>query len=64
MYDDTDMIYRVFRSFNQWLDSEWGFNFEGRIYAPPIIPMLDVDRASGDGYHHGSRTRVPVRTLS
>ncbi len=48
MYDDADMMYRVFRSFNQWLDSEWGFNFEGRIYAPPIIPMLDVERACAE----------------
>jgi predicted TIM-barrel fold metal-dependent hydrolase len=45
MYDDVDMMYRIFRSFNRWLDDQWGFNFEDRIYAPPIIPMLDIDRA-------------------
>ena len=45
MHDDADMMYRVFRSFNRWVDDQWGFNFEDRIYAPPVIPMLDVDMA-------------------
>lgn len=45
MYDDVDMMYRVFRAFNLWLDDQWGFNYQGRIYAPPVIPMLDVDKA-------------------
>ncbi|HEX4217084.1 MAG TPA: amidohydrolase family protein, partial [Acidimicrobiales bacterium] len=45
MYDDVDMMYRVFRSFNTWLDTDWGFNFENRIFAIPVIPMLDVDMA-------------------
>lgn len=45
MHDDVDMMYRIFRSFNLWLDDQWGFNYENRIYSPPIIPMLDIDRA-------------------
>jgi predicted TIM-barrel fold metal-dependent hydrolase len=45
MCDDTDMMYRVFRAFNMWLDDDWGFNYQRRIYAPPVIPMLDVARA-------------------
>jgi predicted TIM-barrel fold metal-dependent hydrolase len=45
MFDDVDMMYRIFRSFNRWLDDEWGFNYQDRIYAPPVIPMLDIDQA-------------------
>jgi predicted TIM-barrel fold metal-dependent hydrolase len=45
MYDSVDLMYKVFRSFNLWLDDQWGFNYQGRIYAPPIIPMLDIDKA-------------------
>jgi predicted TIM-barrel fold metal-dependent hydrolase len=45
MYDDVDMMYRVFRSFNEWLDADWGFHYEDRVFAIPVIPMLDVDRA-------------------
>jgi predicted TIM-barrel fold metal-dependent hydrolase len=45
MFDNVDMMYRVFRSFNRWLDDQWGFNHEDRIYAPPVVPMLDIGRA-------------------
>jgi predicted TIM-barrel fold metal-dependent hydrolase len=45
MHDDVDMMYRVFRAFNEWLDADWGFHYEDRLYAIPVIPMLDVDRA-------------------
>jgi hypothetical protein len=45
LYDDVELMYGVFRAFNSWLDEEWGFNYRGRIYAPPVIPMLDVNRA-------------------
>jgi predicted TIM-barrel fold metal-dependent hydrolase len=45
MYDDVDMMYRIFRSFNLWLDDQWGFNYRDCLYTPPIIPMLDVTRA-------------------
>ncbi len=45
MFDDADMMYRIFRAFNDWLDEDWGFDFEGRIYSPPVIPVLDVDQA-------------------
>ena len=45
MYDDVDMMYRIFRSFNLWLDDQWGFSYQDCLYTPPIIPMLDVTRA-------------------
>lgn len=48
MYDDADMMYRVFRSFNRWLDDQWGFNYRGRIFAPPVIPMLEVEQACNE----------------
>ena len=43
--DDADMMYRVFRAFNDWVNDDWGFNHDNRIYAPPAIPLLDVDLA-------------------
>ena len=45
MFDDVDMMYRIFRSFNLWLDDQWGFSYQDCLYTPPIIPMLDVTRA-------------------
>ena len=43
--DEPDLLYRCFRAFNDWVDDDWGFSRDNRIYAPPVIPMMDVDRA-------------------
>jgi predicted TIM-barrel fold metal-dependent hydrolase len=45
MKDDVEQTYLNLRAFNRWLDEEWGFNFEERIYAPPLLSLLDVERA-------------------
>jgi predicted TIM-barrel fold metal-dependent hydrolase len=39
--DNVRMTYKLFRAFNLWLDDDWGFNRDGRIYAAPFIPVLD-----------------------
>ena len=39
--DDVRMTYKIFRAFNLWLDDDWGFARDGRIYAAPYIPVLD-----------------------
>ena len=46
MSDDPAMAYAVFHAFNQWLDEDWSYNFEDRLYAPPYIPMLDPELAA------------------
>lgn len=43
--DDADMLYDSFHSFNRWLDDDWGFAYQDRIYAAPYLSMLDLDRA-------------------
>jgi predicted TIM-barrel fold metal-dependent hydrolase len=45
MMDDADQLYGNFRSFNTWLDEEWGFDHHGHIYAPPLVSLLDLERA-------------------
>jgi len=40
-----EVIGALFRSFNQWLLEEWGFNREGRIFAVPMINLADIDHA-------------------
>jgi predicted TIM-barrel fold metal-dependent hydrolase len=39
--DDVRITYKLFRAFNLWLDDDWGFNRDDRIYAAPYIPVLD-----------------------
>ena len=45
MKDDPEQLYANFRAFNTWLDDEWGFDYAGRIYAPPLMSLRDLDQA-------------------
>jgi predicted TIM-barrel fold metal-dependent hydrolase len=45
MHDNIPMAYAVFHAFNEWLDEDWGFNYQERLYSPPYIPMLDPELA-------------------
>ncbi|KPM56031.1 amidohydrolase [Frankia sp. R43] len=38
---DTDAAGKVFQAFNRWLDDDWGFRYENRLFAVPYIPLLD-----------------------
>jgi predicted TIM-barrel fold metal-dependent hydrolase len=42
---DADLLYASFHAFNRWLDDDWGFDLSGRIFAVPLLSLLDVDRA-------------------
>lgn len=42
---DPDLTYLNIRAFNEWLEEDWGYAYQGRIYAAPLLSLLDVDRA-------------------
>jgi predicted TIM-barrel fold metal-dependent hydrolase len=42
MIHDVEQTYANLRSFNRWLDEEWGFARDDRIIAPPLLSLLDV----------------------
>ncbi len=42
---NPENLYANLHSFNRWLEETWGFNYRDRIIAPPLISMLDLDRA-------------------
>jgi predicted TIM-barrel fold metal-dependent hydrolase len=43
--DDVVATYGNLRAFNRWLDEDWGFNHQERIYAVPLVSLLDPFRA-------------------
>jgi Amidohydrolase len=43
--DDVDMTYANLHAFNRWLDDDWGFNYQERIYGIPLLSLLDPFRA-------------------
>lgn len=48
MKDDVEQNYANLRAFNRWLAEEWGYAHEGRIFAAPIMSLLDPDEAVKD----------------
>ena len=43
--DGIDPLYDNFRSFNRWINEDWGFNYKDTIYAPALMSLRDLDRA-------------------
>jgi predicted TIM-barrel fold metal-dependent hydrolase len=43
--DDPKATHAVVHALNQWMHEHWSFNYEGRIFATPVITLPIVDRA-------------------
>ena len=41
---DTPALHAAFTAFNSWLDEDWGFDRNGRLFAAPMITLADPDR--------------------
>jgi len=48
MKDDVPQTYANLRAFNRWLDEAWGFAWQERIYASPVLSLLDPAEAEKD----------------
>jgi predicted TIM-barrel fold metal-dependent hydrolase len=65
--DDPAALYAVFRSYNQWLDDDWGYDRDGRIQTGPLISLVDpveaeaeLARVIGLGAHFVTLRPAPV----
>lgn len=38
-----DVLYPSVRAFNRWLEEDWGYGDDGRIYGAPLISLVDLD---------------------
>jgi predicted TIM-barrel fold metal-dependent hydrolase len=45
MRQDPDLIHAAIHGLNRWLDEEWSFNYQDRIFTTPVISLPIVDRA-------------------
>lgn len=45
LQDKPEVISALFRSFNTWLEEEWGFAYENRIFAVPMVGLGEIDEA-------------------
>jgi predicted TIM-barrel fold metal-dependent hydrolase len=42
---DADALLAAFHAFNQWLHDDWGYAYQERIFAAPMISLIDVEAA-------------------
>src|SRR5580700_11384386 len=45
MRDDPEMTHAVIHSLNEWMHETWSFDYEGRIFATPVITLPIVEKA-------------------
>jgi predicted TIM-barrel fold metal-dependent hydrolase len=45
MRHDVPAAYANLRSFNRWVEEDWGFHHEDRIFGVPYLSLLDADMA-------------------
>jgi predicted TIM-barrel fold metal-dependent hydrolase len=48
LYSDPDVLWANVRAYNRWLDDDWGYARDGRLYCPPLIVLTDVDEACNE----------------
>ncbi len=48
MHDDLEALYAGLRAFNRWLEDDWGYGDDGRIFSAPMISLIDVGQACAE----------------
>jgi predicted TIM-barrel fold metal-dependent hydrolase len=68
---DPEAVTFLFTAFNRWLEEDWGFAYQDRIFAGPYITLCDLDWAVQElewALDHDARTIVmrpaPVHTAN
>ncbi len=58
---DIAAVTTLFGAFNRWLDDDWGFHYQDRIFAAPYLSLADLDWAVRElewALERGARTVV------
>ena len=42
---DLSLLYASLRAFNRWLEEDWGYGADGRIFAVPMLSLVDLDQS-------------------
>jgi predicted TIM-barrel fold metal-dependent hydrolase len=46
--DDPEAVTLLFTAFNRWVEEDWGYGYQGRIWAAPYLSLCDVDWACAE----------------
>ncbi len=42
---EPDVWFALMRSFNRWIEEDWGYGSDGRIFGVPLVSLFDADLA-------------------
>lgn len=45
MKHDAQLLHAALRAFNRWLDEDWGFAYQERLFPVPMLSLMDLDEA-------------------
>ncbi len=45
LVDDPETCIAAFHAFNQWLDEDWGYSYQDRLFSAGYITLIDLDQA-------------------
>ena len=45
MQPDIEASIEIIRAFNRWIDDDWGFAYQDRIFGVPFLTLSDIDSA-------------------
>ena len=48
MEDDAKQTYANLSAFNRWLEDDWGYAYRDRLFAAPMLSLIDVGLAVGE----------------
>ncbi len=58
---DPGAVALMFQAFNRWVEEDWGYNYQDRLFAAPYISLADLDSGIAEferAVEHGARTVV------
>ena len=45
MVNDVELTYASLRAFNRWMEDDWGYGADGRIFSVPMLSLLSLEHA-------------------
>ena len=58
--NDPEATFAAVGAFNRWLEEDWGFGADGRIFGVPLLSLVDVDLA----VEEAERVLAPRRVVT
>lgn len=44
--EHREVLYPTLRAFNRWLEEDWGYGADGRVYGAPVLSLADLGEAT------------------